>query len=378
MPFSESHYYLRQLSASCNFSKSRALWGKLADCGLFLPLTIPRLMNTQKKRSFESLEGRQMMAGDVLAFMSSGNLMIVEAVGDYGQAQAVQVSQLADGRISVKGIAAQDGQMSLVNGAAEQIFSVPGNLIVDLAGGNDTLVLGRTGSSVFNDVNIKMSAPNALPTSDRDVVVVERVTTRNHLTIDTGVGNDFVSTWGVIVGDNNGIDNLSFRTGAGSDYHNIYNTTVYGNLTVSAYNYSNEFDIDRVYMQSAYARDNLQAFLGEGDDVLDVYDGYAGNDVYFSTAGGQDTVKLREVRALDDFWASLGDGDDSLDMQYLRADILTLDGGAGYDKLVSSVNGPVNQMVRTGFEWINGRVFYDYYFSQAANPAVKSTAWQSV
>jgi hypothetical protein len=323
------------------------------------------MFKSQKNRlHVEQLETRQMMAGDVLAFMSSGNLNVVEAVGEYGQGQAVQISQLSNGQIRVKGLSSQDGGTSLINGAAYKDFTVPGNLIVNLAGGRDTVLLGRSSPTTFN--NVMVNTGDGL-----DAIYVEGVTTRQNLTINSGASPDYINVFDTKVGDGYGIDNLSIDSGAGADTINVLGISrpveVTGNLSIYTFNSTSELDADRVVMQTAFARDNLQAFTGSGDDYLEVVNGYAGNDVLFSTDAGNDKMKLQEVRAVDDFWAMLGDGNDTLDATYLRADVLSLNGGAGYDSLSKSVNGPVNQLVQTNWEVINGVRQWNFYVNKLNN-----------
>lgn len=51
-----------------------------------------------------------------------------------------------------------------------------------------------------------------------------------------------------------------------------------------------------------------------------------------------------------------GRGNDLLDLQYLRGDQVTLGGGAGYDSLSKSIPGPINQLIQTNWEVINGKL----------------------
>ena len=308
-------------------------------------------MKKQNKRlQMEQLEDRQLMAGNVLAFMSSGNLHVVEAAGQIGRGQAVQVAQLSNGNIRVQGLSSQDGGTSLINGGTFRDFTVPGNLNVNLGAGRDNVVLGRSAPSTFNNVYINTGVAAATAIDDRDFVNVERVTTRGHLTVDTGASSDYVSVFNNRVGDTSGIDNLTLRTGTAADYINVNNVNVNGNLSVSTYNTDSESDADHVHLEMAFARSNLQVFTGGGDDYLTVVNGFAGNDAFFTTGAGNDTVRLTEVQAVDDFMTYLEAGDDTLDMQYLRADVLTLDGGVGTDRLTKSVEGEVNQLLESNWE----------------------------
>src|SRR5687768_8115455 len=128
------------------------------------------MFNSRKRFSMESLEARQMMAGDIAAYAIGGNLYITEANGQAGTDNGVRVSQLANGMIRVEGAEANDGtdDKSLVNGQAFQDFMIPGDLIVKLGGGHDRLHLGFDGGGVgmptFNNISINMAAADPVIT----------------------------------------------------------------------------------------------------------------------------------------------------------------------------------------------------------------------
>lgn len=314
---------------------------------------------TQRKFSLEQLERRELFAGNVLAYMSgAGDLNILEATNSIGQGQAVQVHQIGANRYRVSGLSSQDGGNTLINGGTYRDYTVYGNVNINLANGRDTVLLGRSTPTAFNkDVYINSGVDAS--SNDLDSISVEKVNTKGNLTIDSGASADYVNVIGSKIGDGVYIDNLAIYAGSGADNVNVTSgygrfVEVTGNLHVDTYDSQSELDADRIYMSGAYANRNVQAFTGGGNDSLTVIDAFAGSDVFFATDGGNDTVSLNSVRAADDFWALLGDGDDAFDMQYSVADVLTLDGGAGYDRLSSSVPGPVNQQVTTNWEVING------------------------
>src|SRR5436190_5480269 len=100
--------------------------------------------STQRKFGVEQLENRELFAGNVLAFMNgAGDLNLLEATADIGKGQAVQVHQIAANRYRVTGLSSQDGGTTRINGAAYRDFTVPGNVNINLAGGRDTVLLGR-------------------------------------------------------------------------------------------------------------------------------------------------------------------------------------------------------------------------------------------
>src|SRR5688572_26646175 len=80
------------------------------------------LPSTSRFHSFEPLESRQMMAGNLTANLTSGTLFINEANFNFGRDQAVQVSQLLTGHVRITGLQAQDGGTTLINGKTSVVF----------------------------------------------------------------------------------------------------------------------------------------------------------------------------------------------------------------------------------------------------------------
>ena len=62
------------------------------------------MSNSFKTRSLrlESLENRQLFAGDVFAAVSQGTLQITEAFGQVGQPQSVEISQTPFDPMSIR------------------------------------------------------------------------------------------------------------------------------------------------------------------------------------------------------------------------------------------------------------------------------------
>jgi hypothetical protein len=359
--------------------------------------------------SMEQLEDRQMMAGDVTAFLSSGNLYISEAAGQYGGANAVQVSQLSNGIIRVKGLQNQAGGTTLVDGYSYRDFNVSGNLIMNLNGGSDTVLIGRDAPVTrFNDIIVNAQSPIS-GDPDTDSINIERVTTRGAIQVNTGTGTDYVNLYNTTVGDgvgayddlkintgdgayafvniNNvttkglldvrtgngvdsinfhgsrigdgvGIDNLNVSTGAGADTitFNAYGyglTQITGHVNIYAYN-STEADADKLDMRSVYANQNINVLMGAGDDNVYMLGSWAGADIFLSGDKGKDTFRLTEVRSQDDFFAYMGEDDDTLHMEYVGADQMILDGGAGNDSVNRWNNAYVRDLALQNWETING------------------------
>ena len=361
--------------------------------------------------SMERLEDRQMMAGDVAASVINGSLYINEAYNQAGGSNAVQVSQLSNGMIRVKGLQNQDGGLTLVDGQSYRDFHVSNNLIMNLGAGNDTVLVGRDAPvNKFGDIYINASSPNAGDPLDRDSINIERVTTRGAVEIIAGAGTDYVNvhnstvgdgigsyddlrintgdgayafvnvgnvaTRGMLdirtgngidavdvsksnIGDGVGIDNLNIYTGAGADSVRMNRwdlgaNQVRGHLNVYTYNNDAELDADVVEMTSVTSYMNINVLTGGGADSVKMLGSFAGADILLSGGAGSDHFEITEVRSQDDFFASMGDGDDRLDMQYVGGDQLVLNGGAGFDSLNRWNNAPANDVVFSNWEKING------------------------
>jgi hypothetical protein len=153
------------------------------------------MSNLRKRFHMEALETRQMMAGDVAAYVQNGNLYINEAAGQYSGDNGVRVYQLSNGMIRVEGAEANDGtaNKSLVNGAAHQDFMIPGGLFVNLGGGHDRLHLGFDGAAsapIFASMSINMAAQDPIIAQKSASLIV------GPSTIFNGPDDDQVFGWG--------------------------------------------------------------------------------------------------------------------------------------------------------------------------------------
>src|SRR5450432_4159673 len=118
------------------------------------------MINRHRKLRMEQMEAREMMAGDIAANVTNGNLNLNEAAGQAGRDNSVLISQIAPGRIRVTGLGSTtDGTKSLINGAAFQDFNVSGNLSVNFGGGNDLVNFDAAAPPSFQDVTLNLGAP---------------------------------------------------------------------------------------------------------------------------------------------------------------------------------------------------------------------------
>src|SRR6188472_3066862 len=85
------------------------------------------MVNRFRKLNMEQMESREMMAGDISAYVQNGNLYINEAKNSIGKDQGVLVTQLANGNIRLQGQDATNSGLtpSKINGAKYADFNIP-------------------------------------------------------------------------------------------------------------------------------------------------------------------------------------------------------------------------------------------------------------
>jgi hypothetical protein len=329
-----------------------------------------------RKLSMEQMEAREMMAGDVAAFVSNGNLYLNEAPGQAGRDNNVIISQIAPGRIRVTGnILVGDGTDTKINGAAFQDFDVPGGLYVNFGGGNDGVVFDPKAPPTFGDVSLNLAAPPVLVRSmtstgasfvgtpinpDKDIVEIWAGTIRGSLTINTGADNDWIDVRNATIGDGVGVDNVTINSGTGADVVQLYEVNVdNGNIDIQTFDSPLEADADNVWLQDVHAIGGIGIRTGGGNDAIHLDHVLSGSqgDLNLDAGAGDDTVELNYIEAVNNFMAKLGDGSDSLKVNDLFVDFgqTTIDGGNGVDSLTRSGAFPTSRLSQIGFEWINGR-----------------------
>ena len=234
-----------------------------------------------RKLRMEQMEARQMMAGDVSASVVDGNLYINEAARQVGRDNGITISQLANGMIRVEGhnpLNTTTGTPSRVNGAAYADFSLPAsslgtgrNLYVNLGGGEDQVIFqnGSGGASTFQSVVLNVGTTSATKkVSDNDRIIVNSLRTFGSLTVDTGIGNDWVFLSNATIGDGWARDVVSINTGAGADTVTMKNDTrVNGSVDIQTYAALSETDVDSVYFDTnTVVEGSINVRTGGDDD----------------------------------------------------------------------------------------------------------------
>src|SRR5215213_5443742 len=126
-----------------------------------------------RRCSFEALENRRLLAGDVKVTLSGGNLSVE---GDAAENNIV---------ITASGVSGVDGTNTTINGGTGAFaLSTPlSKLSVDLGAGNDSLTIN--GLTVNGKATVKLGKGD-------DSFVVQNTTVTGKLQIHTGKGHDTV------------------------------------------------------------------------------------------------------------------------------------------------------------------------------------------
>jgi hypothetical protein len=368
---------------------------------------------TTRFHHFESLESRQMMAGNLSASVSLNTLFINEAPGSFGADQSVQVSLASNGDIKVDGLFNKSGAQTLINGQPSVLFPKQLNLVIGTGGGNDQvhvqnlnltniqilagdpsgtslvdddeIVLVNVGTegvvdlrtaggrdNVFvqechltGDLKIDTGVTGNVGTFDQDQVFIQNTTTLAATTITTGTSVDLVRITDSKLGNDKN-DFLSIHTGAGADTVEIVPntnwTSVAGNIVIQTFDSPDESDMDTVRTKQLVCGGMLVQ-LGGGDDTLEMravrsVSGIGTNStIQLEGMKGNDKFTVTDVEVLDNFFALLGDGSDSLDISFVKANIsMNLDGGTGtgIDSLQIHEMPPMRNFTKKNWEVING------------------------
>jgi hypothetical protein len=324
----------------------------------------------------EQMEPRQMMAGDIVASVVNGNLILNEATGQAGKDNSVLISQIAPGRIRVTGNSTTtDGTTSRVNGLAYQDFTVPGSLTVNFGGGNDLIVFDGGAPPSFQDVTLNLGAPPLLVAAktfgaggetiksapDKDNVMMWGGSIRGSLSVSTGADADWIYIAGTQIGDGVGTDNITINSGAGADTVQLKNLpgTINGTIDVQTFSSLGETDADVAWFEHTYAYGNINVRTGGGNDLIHFDNLTSYKDINLDFGAGDDTGEIKQVLAVDNFFANLGDGNDGLAINDLYGGTgnTSILGGNGFDSLTKTgTYFPTHNVTQSAWEVINGRL----------------------
>jgi hypothetical protein len=313
-----------------------------------------------RKLSFQSLEPRTMMAGDVEAHVSSiGDLRIT---GD-NNSNDIQITQTVQNGVPVPGSYTVTGVSNLnttnnspttINGHTSQTFTgVTHDINVATGGGLDRVSLTVTGSTpttgftVPHDLIVSTGTGPATTSPIGNFVYVNGFTIGNNVSINTQTSNDTVDVTNSVI-----TNDLSIFTGGGADIAWIANSSIGHDVTINT-GTNTVRDVAISVLNTNVGR-NLSITTGQGSNKVDLSNVGVHNDLNLLTGKGDDTVNMDHVTVMDALFADLGYGDDTINFRATRGGYLTLDGGDGLkDSLNASKDGMEFRVVRSisGFEF---------------------------
>ena len=202
----------------------------------------------QARLGMETLESRELMAGDVRVTVSGGDLVIT---GD-SAANSIEVRQVGIDRFEGRGVSTKiNGQSN-----ARTFPGVFDDVQVALNGGNDRVVIK---GNIPDDLLINAHAGN-------DYIKLERVVAED-VTINTGSGSDQVYVYDSQTKADLNINN-NLQNSGDHEYVIVSNTQV-GTVFDGTLNIDLHGGNDKVYISNV-ATDHLMASLYDGDDYLSI------------------------------------------------------------------------------------------------------------
>jgi hypothetical protein len=307
--------------------------------------------------SIERLEDRKMMAGDIRADLVNGTIFLNESGGTGDQ--AVQVSQLDNGRIRVEGQVAADGHKTKINGKdfVDFFAATPFSrldLKANLGGGQDFVTVR---DAKLGTVEILTADTFGNGANDADVVRLERVRTTGAVNINTGAGADVVGVYFSTIGNSTGADDLNITSGfAGlpgqSDVDGVYiqSTTVFGAtrvntgasddyVSVQFSNFGNE-EVDFVVIDAGAGADTVELGMPNRQGQISGPVQLAGSLTVLGDSftnsdaeSGDDVVRMHSVYSAFDIAVNLRTGNDRLEATDLAARFIALHGEKGNDTM---------------------------------------------
>jgi hypothetical protein len=243
----------------------------------------------------EHLEGRRLLAGDVIAAVVAGNLVVR---GDgFDNAIIVDGEGLAAGQVRLSGT---DG--TSINGSGEPLLleGITHDVRVIMPGGRSSVMVRDV--QVGRDLGIRTGDGD-------DTILIQRVEVGGYLHVATFAGGDGITIEDAAVGGRGGLfsgggsdwvrvegsrfgSHLILRTGAGNDGQDwvvLRRTSIGGNLHLATYGGD-----DRIHLLGVEVEGRAGVFAGSGRDDVAVELSRFGGFVLVRGGPGADGIRLYE------------------------------------------------------------------------------------
>jgi hypothetical protein len=360
---------------------------------------------SERQLHVESLENRNLLAGNVNAFVSAGDLVVV---GDnFGN--NITIESAGANRVQVRGFTDANGLPTSVNGTPNGLIFFEGvtrDIIVNMQGGNDLVRItnlvtprhllvdmgaqsdqlltgvttvgqnaqfGNTPSGqLFVQGDFRMNGGDGNDLLFQSAVIVHgvghinlcagadtwrvqrpvgsglNVEYRNELNVIPGTGNDRLEVTGLRAERNFVIFSHGGETNA-----NLISMDVFGDLRFFGHDLA-----DSLVVSATNVRGEFRAATFGGDDFVEFF-GIARN-AFVNSGGGNDHVRFTDSR-VDQVFVQLGDGGDLLQLFGLLSVRIDAFGGGGNDLFAT-------RNVRAVDAYFDGQAGFDTYREFLAFP----------
>lgn len=258
-----------------------------------------------RQSKFESLERRELFAGNILAAYNPVSRAL--SLNGDGLSNSAVVAPVAGGGIRVTGVA------TTINGAASMFIPSPylGAVNVNLAAGNDSIVV--------ND--ILMGSFNLLETTGNDRVTLNNVGVQGNVQINTNVGADQIRVDGLFQG------NVTILSGIHDD-----TVTVSGDIgIVFAGPNTKELNNNYIFGGPIGGGAILTVNTSDGSDKVNLTNLDVDGTASVNTGIHKDSVRTNVLRVTDSMAVRTGDGVDNVLVTLTACPLVTIDVGSGDD-----------------------------------------------
>jgi hypothetical protein len=284
---------------------------------------------TNRKLTFQTLESRQLMAGNVSAAVINGDLVVKgdSHSNDIAIFQVMQQGQIIPGRYVISGLngtTINHGTGGFSATGVNRDFLVEMNL-----GGNDHVAIGNMNPSNPNLTNASFVVPRnlkvTLDTSGDNNLEIKGITVRNNATITAGAGDNTMNIRGTF-GTKSPFTtlphgDLTIQAGGGNDLVEVHDGSVLHDLNIKLGGGQSGADVvDVLTMKVGH---NLTIHSGGGDadgyNGIGIKDVRVGDDLTIEGGIANDFVGINNATVADRVFATLGHGDDTVSLTGVTA-----------------------------------------------------------
>ena len=277
-----------------------------------------------RKLSLEQLETRRVFAGSVdVSVDDFGDLIISgdDAANGVQIFQAMQNGQPLRGSYRVVGTFA-GGAPTTITGQ-QSPSGVTDDIQINLRGGNDRLVTSTVNLLVADDLNVDLGEGN-------NVASLDRLRVSHNVNIDSGSGDDNIFVRGSIGIAAHPDSDLRINTRGGADGVFLQNLFVRDDLNINTG--LGQFR-DRVEFFTGNVGDDVSINTFDGNDSVVVSGVGINDDLTVQTGSGRDTFAIDNSQ-VDELYAYLGSGDDHVEISSTFGRNVILYGQSGADTIV--------------------------------------------